>query len=57
MTQIITLKLIIMKATTSNQQKKNLELKELSKVELMVVKTAIAIFGAVLNVCVLQLVF
>ena len=46
-----------MKATTSNKQEMSLELKQLSKVELVVVKIALAIFGAVLNVCALQLFF
>ncbi len=42
-----------MKTTNSN----TLELKELSKIELVVIKATIALFGTVLNICCIQLIF
>jgi len=53
-----TLKQIIMKTTTNtNTLDLGTELKELSKRELLIIKAAIALFGMVLNICCLQLIF
>ncbi|WP_317899788.1 hypothetical protein [Aurantibacillus circumpalustris] len=46
-----------MKTTNSDTVNFDLELKELSKSELLVIKTAIVLFGTVLNICCIQLFF
>ena len=46
-----------MKTTNSNNVNVSQELKELSKTELLIIKITIALFGTVLNICCLQLIF
>lgn len=57
MIQIKTLKQSIMKTTNSNTLELDQELKELSKTELLAIKATIVIFGAVLNICCIELIF
>lgn len=44
-----------MKTTNATTAQFEQELKEMSKRDLIMVKTSIALFGVVLNICVLQL--
>ena len=46
-----------MKTTNSSTGKIDIELKELSKSELLVIKATIVLFAMVLNICWLQLLF